>query len=414
LSFCRRLGLAHFTISELQNCMFNRANHMKKKWNSEFDAFLKENINKLSKDKIAITLGVKPDAIDRARVRLGLPAFPKWASEDDRILAENAEIKTISELASMLQRSKSQIDIRLDWLGKTAKAVSSEKQSYLSENQKEIIKKNRLRLSFKQIKKLLGISTSHLKGALNTLNIELKHKSPFSVDEVSYIAQNYANRGARHCAEHIGRTKKSVEAKALSLKIKMGNKKIWTIEDDRFLVENIQMLGCEQVALELGRTLAAVKFRRAFLKPTRERRVFSKAEIDFIIDNYSSFGCVWISNELNTSVDKVVGKANRLGLKPVSRILLSMDIEFIRDNYQKYGATWVAERISCTIQNVLEIANEFELTFKRTRWTKDEDKFLLDNYQNLTLREISEKLNRPYKSTVTRRTRLFKKTTYNP
>ncbi|MEB0189670.1 hypothetical protein QN410_34050, partial [Pseudomonas sp. Bout1] len=77
---------------------------------------------------------------------------------------------------------------------------------------------------------------------------------------------------------HIGRTKKSVEAKALSLKIKMGNKKIWTIEDDRFLVENIQMLGCEQVALELGRTLAAVKFRRAFLKPTRERRVFSKAE----------------------------------------------------------------------------------------------------------------------------------------
>lgn len=379
---------------------------MKRKWNSQFDDFLKENINRLSKDQIAITLGVKPSAVDSARVRLGLSTFNKWPSEDDRILLERAPHLTISGLASLLNRSEASVKKRVEQLGATPKPTPQIEKYSLTTEQKEFIISNRLTLSRKQIQKALGISRNHLIASLASHKIKIRRNAPYTDIDDSFLMENYITLGAKKCAEHLERTVSSISSRALTLNIRTGRNRKWSIEEDRFLAENINKISPEQVGLNLRRSLSAVKQRMRLVGANQR---LTREEVRFIEENYITHGAEWVSRKLNVSPERLIRKAKRLGFHSVSRQLQDRDLQFISENYSTYGPHWIAERLSCTKQTAIEAAKKIGVSYTRARWTPEDDQFLLDNYRKRPIIELAELLFRTYKAIPTRHKKLTDK-----
>lgn len=138
-------------------------------------------------------------------------------------------------------------------------------------------------------------------------------------EEVEFLTGNYAEHGPTYCAEKLGRTYKSVQAKAGKLDLTKP-KEYWSRQEQQFLVENYAEHGPNYCSEKLNRMREAVKSKASRLGIALTRPTdWTKEEVQFLTDNYSNNGPVYCAEKLSRTYRSVQSKACKLGLQANTR-----------------------------------------------------------------------------------------------
>lgn len=133
----------------------------------------------------------------------------------------------------------------------------------------------------------------------------------WKTEDDEFLIKNYASKGQRYCAEHLGRSLKAVSSRATDLGIIMN--KWWTDKEKQFLIDNNQILNISELAVALNRTEKAIisKLSRLNLTPADN---YTEEELQFLTANYTIYGPEYCARLLNRTTSAIKRKASYLKL----------------------------------------------------------------------------------------------------
>ena len=83
-------------------------------------------------------------------------------------------------------------------------------------------------------------------------------KNPFSEEEIRYILRNYKRKQYREIADHLGRSKSSVNGVVQRLKLRKKKGK-WSHHELEFVAENLGRMSLADMGRKLKRTATGVR-----------------------------------------------------------------------------------------------------------------------------------------------------------
>ena len=250
---------------------------------------------------------------------------PKWSDEDVLIISVMANILTLKELSERMGRSEGAVRRKLHSLGLKVKHHQPRKKPPSSWSEDEI---KYLKTAVK--KKTISQMASHLNRSISSVGYKLRHlgipvrsvrgykrtkrrKGGWTRKETSFLRENAGLMTSVELSEHLKRTPRSIKLKAsrmnLSLQINP-----WSEGDFETLTQRIQEgVSFRALSEELGRSPEAVRAKARCLMVAPSNR-WTDEETSTLLSLRDDQGVSFreISARLQKSVFSVRKKYNRL------------------------------------------------------------------------------------------------------
>lgn len=274
-----------------------------------------------------------------------------------------------------------------------------------TKEQDAIVRKNYTKHGSVYTAALLGRSKDSVQHRALRLGVPGHGIRPWTKKEIAYLRLQYEKLTAIKIARVLKRTEQSVRGKIHSLKLGGEGSRPWTRDEIEFLRKHYGTTRIAELAQELGRTRDAVELKASRLGYGRSPAKFSPKQERYVVAHLGDEPFTVMARKLGTSLHHVMQAAARHGYKsrPTSRPWTAADDDRLRAMYGTMSNSDVARELERTEIAVVVRARSFGLrsTFrekrprtKRVLWTPREDARLRRLYASHTQIEVAEKLGR--------------------
>jgi hypothetical protein len=222
--------------------------------------------------------------------------------------------------------------------------------------------------------------------------------------EDTIIRRHYATKGSVVLAATLGRTKLSIQHRALRLGVP-GGKRRWHVFEIRYLRANFGKRKTRSIARTLKRTHESVTAMIVHLKiGPRTMREWTNSETLYLREQYHRTPVTQIMAALNRTQGSVEGKAELEGLRHRHPRLTERQEAWVKENFGTIPFNRMAEKCGVNVSTIRHLAKKsgFVTGFTRREWTGEEDALLKESWHTISRHAIAEKLNRTVPSTCGR------------
>lgn len=226
----------------------------------------------------------------------------------------------------------------------------------------------------------------------------------WTAQEERYILKWYRTYSITQIANELGRTARSVGARARMLGLYADIPKRWTKEEIDFVRKNYCTMSYDEVAQKLGRTrkgvvklLTNLNLRRhAIHRWTNKDKVYLRV-------SYGKTSSDIITKRLGISKTVLHQAAIRFHVsKNGSKNFTLNELEFIKNNLSLMTFTQIGQQLGRSqhsIENVVRRQGWTGLSFRTIKpFTEDEHEYVVKNYLTMKLKEIGKHLGRTEQS----------------
>ena len=326
-------------------------------WNDEKEAFLVENINKLSQCEISKYTGISRYYIKKKCDELNIKYDDKrWTKEEENLLLSNYNKCHYSELTKIIcGKSKGAIlrkarNMNLD-------VITEVKEKYSQENA-DFIKENWEKLSINEISRHLGISTSTILYYKNKLDLpDIRKKIKWDHKAIKKLRKLSKSKTIEELAKQFKTSKSTISNVASRNNIKLINSRmLWTEEK----INEIREIANNYTLNEACQIIS--------INPNSLRNLANKNKICFKKDGNN----LWTDEEINYLIS--IKDSNIL-----------CDIPTIMKNVDKTD--------EALIKKLKELKIEY-IPFQRKPWTNEEVSSIIEDAKKLNYKELVIKYNR--------------------
>lgn len=148
-----------------------------------------------------------------------------------------------------------------------------------------------------------------------------------------FLVKHYRDKGIKWCAENIGIpvSFETIRTYANRLNLKTGRIKEWSLEEESFLIENYAKLGCVKCSAILDRTIPSVQARAIKMNLSYEEGKWTDEEEYWIQNNYNKYSRDLCAKNLGKTINQIRSKAYRKKLKGTYSEKNQITESFLRD-----------------------------------------------------------------------------------
>lgn len=219
----------------------------------------------------------------------------------------------------------------------------------------------------------------------------------WSAADDAVLRKHYARDGARHCADRLGRSKGSVNARAEQLGLRSMLQRPWAPKEEALLRMRYPRVSPAELARVLRRSLASVRGKLFQMGLTGAKPAgWTPDEIAYLRSHYGRVSNPELAAELGRSTEAVGLKAGRLGLR---RPLTRLDEESRRAILRGLGRDPYTELardhgVSVTTVQTLAHAHGYRARPTSRPWRAEEDAELRRWFPTETNVQLAERLTR--------------------
>lgn len=273
----------------------------------------------------------------------------------------------------------------------------------------DIVRKNYTKHGSVYTAQLLGRSKQSVQHRALRLGVPGHGIRPWTKKEVAYLRLQYPKLPVSKICRILKRTEQSVRGKIHILRLGSEPSRPWTQSELAYLRKHYGTVKVSELAKELQRTRDAVELKAGRIGLSRKIAKFTKADELYVIANLGKESFTVMAARRGTSLHHVkrVARANGYQDRPTSRPWTPDDDSLLRKIYSTMPHSEVAQQLNRTELAIILRARGFGLrsTFRGKRpavtwraWTPQEDTRLRRLYETHTAKEIAEKLDRSFAS----------------
>lgn len=244
----------------------NKASRMKIKgyipfkWSEEEVALLKKLYPKYCAEKVAEKLGRKCNSVIDKASKLKLRKSHKWSDFEKNFLKKNFSlkpIKTISKILGIPRKAVKDMAYKMKIYEVKNQKWTDEQVAYLKKNFPD------RSITITEIAAFLGVSESAVTNKANDLKLHRYYK--IGSTEKKYIVSHYKKLSYKEMARNLDVSADSLRRFCIMNGFKRPPLKIWSVEEKSFLQNNYKIMSIDDLANILGRTEYSIQKQASFL-----------------------------------------------------------------------------------------------------------------------------------------------------
>lgn len=274
-----------------------------------------------------------------------------------------------------------------------------------TKEQDAIVRKNYTKHGSVYTARLLGRSKDSVQHRALRLGVPGHGIRPWTRKEIAYLRLQYPKLTAIKIARVLKRTEQSVRAKIHGLGLGGDPSRPWTSAEINYLRKYYGTVTAAELGRELGRTRNGVEIKAGRIGLGKSPAKFTKADERYVIAHLGKEPFTVMARKLGTSIHHVEKTARKHGYRsrPTSRPWTDADDRALRAIYEIMSRRDVAARMERTELAVVVRARSLGLKstyrekrtgIKRTQWTPREDARLRKLYAAYSRTEVAAKLGR--------------------
>ncbi|MBP3916199.1 hypothetical protein [Clostridium sp.] len=269
-------------------------------WTQEEIDFLKNNVGKMTINKISKALNKTYDSVRAKQRGLKLSAKPdivieKWSEEDCLFLKENYKKLSTREISAKINKSVPSIHKKLIYLEVNASSIPR----------------------------------------------------PWTAEDINFLKNNVGKYTLKEIAIILQRSYDSVVKKHKSIRSGDVRQYNWTQEEVKLLIENHNKMSNVELSKLIGRTANAIYLKKKQLNLSNIQRKWSDEEIDYLELNWGVKSINVLCKRLNRSKSSITRKAQQLKLGTLyssGYYLNATDVSRLLNNYPSTVLTWMKKK----------------------------------------------------------------------
>lgn len=327
-----------------------------------------------------------------------------WTEEKDLKLKKMLDLeKSVTEISQELDVSIISVRNRMNELGLIGKIRKNKNRKVWKKEEEKLLKELVNKKTIQELALILNKTEMQVTNKIRILGLNLKNERIWSEEETKLLLDIYDKYEMHILSLVLERSESTIsnKAKELGIFLKYKPRTTWTIEEEEKLIEYSKDLTINEISALLSRTTASVgsKLRYMGIKALTSPKFWSQEEIEKLITLSKECTIEELVSKMNKSYGSIRNKLSELGLNCVNTFnkhWTKGEEELLEELLTTYTSSEIAQILDRSEEVIIvkSIKLGYYIDVKHRNWTKEEEILLSDLWGNVSTDLIAKKLDR--------------------